>query len=233
MSTAMPEYRVCLQEKREIAKNVLELRFSKPDGFSFAAGQFVQFLVPNKEKQVPRTYSLASTPNDPHLEFCVKLLPNGLASAMFERMNENEEASIRGPRGRFVAHAQAVAHYFVATGAGLAPIMGIIRDELEQKKSDKEIRLLFGVRSEENLFWTDRLEALAQAHERFRYYVTLSQPNGEASWTGLKGRVTDHILHHLTDHMFYLCGSAEMVKDVRALLLEEGIPVQNITFEIF
>lgn len=224
-------YTTSLVSSAEIAKDMLELRFIKPNNFSFRAGQFVQFHIPNGEKMVLRSYSLSSTPTDMYMEFCSKILPNGKASILFKNLVPGDEVTFQGPQGRFICDSIDSPLYFIATGAGLAPIMGIIRDELENKKNKGEIRLLFGVRAEEDVFWQDRLDMFKQQNENFAYSLTLSQPREK--WSGLKGRVTDHVLHHLVNHQFFLCGSPEMVKDMRKILLQNSVEAGKILFEVF
>ncbi|EKD25454.1 MAG: hypothetical protein ACD_80C00049G0003 [uncultured bacterium (gcode 4)] len=233
MSTSIQSHIVTLLSKKEVAQHVFELRFSKPEGFEYTAGQFVQFLIPNGEKITPRSYSISSIPTDEYLEFCIKLHEGGLASEYIRAMNVGSSLSCKGPLGRFVIDVNSHDHYFVATGVGIAPIMGMIRSLIEEKNTDLPVRLLFGVREEEDVFWIDRLEELKQKHSLFDYTITLSQPKPTGGWQGLKGRVTDHILHHLGKHKFYLCGNAGMVKDVRALIIEHGVDAEDIHFEIF
>ncbi|HYE60283.1 MAG TPA: FAD-binding oxidoreductase [Candidatus Kapabacteria bacterium] len=228
---AIPHHILTLTEKKEIAKNLRELHFTKPDNFQFSAGQFIQCHIPDQGKIVLRSYSLSSRPGQDDIELCVKLLPEGKASQHFQRMNIGEHLTVQGPLGRFIVTPDDTALSFIATGAGLAPIMGMIQDELVTNLSQKNIRLLFGVRSEEDIFWIDRLNALEEQYPNFRYYLTLSQPSD--AWTGLRGRVTDHVQSIDPSHTFYLCGSAEMVKDVRHHLVAQGTPVKNIRFEIF
>ena len=228
---SMTEYSIQLLEKKQLATNIYELRFTKPDGFDFQAGQFVQCVVPDGDKMTTRSYSLAGTSTDADLLFCVKILPGGVASAFFKQLQVGDTMAIRGPLGRFVCSDEARAHVFIATGVGLAPIMGIIEDELKNKKTDKEIRLLFGVRSEQDVFWLDRLDALQAAFSTFSYTCTLSRPNG--SWKGISGRVTDHLDGHDSAHDFYICGNPDMVMDVRKRLTERGVSAKQIHFEIF
>jgi NAD(P)H-flavin reductase len=68
----------------------------------------------------------------------------------------------------------------------------------------------------------------------FSFIPTLS---GESqNWKGERGRVTKllpDLAKKYIDAQFFLCGSAEMVRDVRALLLTSGVPMQNIKIEIF
>lgn len=226
----MQTYQTTLLKKIELAPAMLELHFSRPEGFEYEAGQFVQFLVPDGEKTVPRAYSLCSTPADAHLAFCVKILPDGKASTMFSNMNEGDEATMRGPRGKFTCPSEHDMH-LVATGAGIAPIIGIIKDELQNKQSDKHMHLLFGVRHNEDMFWEAELDALAEQYQNFSYQMCLSKPN--ETWDGLAGHVTEHVPTNKLSDAFYLCGSPAMVKDVRTKLVDAGVDKSLIHFEIF
>ncbi|MBI2989579.1 MAG: FAD-dependent oxidoreductase [Candidatus Magasanikbacteria bacterium] len=232
----MSESVLSLLEKKTIAKDLLELRFTRPSDFSFRAGQFLQFFIPKEDKNILRSYSISSTPQDPYLEFCVKLLEDGIASLHFKKMNPAEKISIRGPRGKFTVSSEPMASYFVATGAGLAPIMSMIRDELEYKKNKQKIRLLFGLHSEENLFWENRLKILAQAHKNFVYDITLSSPKNNENWKGLYGRVTEHFIYPPASQEkqhYYICGNADMVRDLRTQILTNGGTAEQLHFEIF
>jgi len=219
-----------LSQKKLIADNVVELHFEKPADFSYTAGQYLQFLFDAEGKQTPRSYSLASTPNDDDLVFCVKLLEGGLASEKFRIAEVGEEYTLRGAIGHFVNNTEAKAHTYVATGAGLAPIMGMIRDELSSN-TGKSIELIFGVRSQKDVFWKKQLDELAEKHNNFSYKLTLSQPDN--GWDGLSGRVTEHLGEITTDADWYLCGSGAMVMDVRKLLTQAGLDPKQIHFEIF
>ncbi len=221
-----------LLRKNYLTKDVLELMFEKPDGFEYRAGQFVQWEIPSGDKSVFRSYSLSSSPEDHFLQFCLKLLPAGKASSLAASIAAGSELRFHGPMGNFT-NTQKRPLYFVATSAGIAPIISIIRDELEHKKTEAEVRLLFGVRSEDDIFWQDRLEDLKSRFNNFTFHITLSQPKPDNGWGGLRGHVTNHILHHLVNHNFYLCGNAAMVKDVRQALIKNSISQEQIHFEIF
>jgi len=228
---ALQEHNIELIEKKELTKDMYELKFSKPEGFDYKAGQFVQCLIPGDDKTTPRSYSISSTPTDDYLEFCVKYLPKGLASEFFKKMNTGETVVMRGPLGRFVCRDEAPSHVHVATGAGIAPIMGMIRDELENKDKKHAVHLLFGLRFEDDLFWIDRLDQFTSLYDNFSYQITLSRPAD--TWEGLRGRVTEHLDEHESTHVFYICGSKEMVQDTKKLLSEKGVSKEQIHFEIF
>jgi ferredoxin-NADP reductase len=227
-----PFLKVKLIEKKEIAQEVLDLKFEKPIGFNFLAGQFVQFMIKTDLESVLRSYSIASEPSEEYLEFCVKLVPNGKGAQFFSKLNIGEEAFLRGPEGRFVClEAHSATKFFVATGAGIAPIMGMIKQDLKNQIS-KEVSLLFGVRHKEDIIWQERLEELQNLFNHFSFKITLSKPDKD--WTGNSGRVTSHIASLLKPEAeYYLCGSLEMVKDMRVILSEKGVDIKKIHFEIF
>lgn len=215
-----------LAQKTFLSDKVVEFQFEKPAGFIFESGQFLQFKIPVGDSSVWRSYSIASPPSHPHLEFCIKLVDSGKASSHFQKMEPGDSVEVRGPEGMFVCKQNTETKYFIATGVGLAPIMSIIRHQMAQEK----INLLFGVRNEAGLFWEDRLALLKEKNPNFNFQITLSQPSSQ--WKGLKGRVTEHLTIDPPGH-YYICGRVEMVRDVRRLLIENGVNAKNIHFEIF
>lgn len=224
-------FSVKLVEKTALNQDVFELRFSKPDSFEYRAGQFVQFLIPDGEKKITRSYSISSLPKEDYIEFCVKIIPDGLASTYFKNMKIGEEVEFKGPLGRFVSNENNNSICLVATGVGLAPIYGIVENELKVKKNPSRVHLHFGVRSEKDIFWLERLETLDRDFENFSYTLTLSRPTD--TWDSHKGRVTEYAKDEEVDQDFFLCGSAEMVKEVRQILVEKKADPKRIHFEIF
>lgn len=213
--------------KKSVSSHMLEIRFAKPEGFEYQAGQFLQLLVP--PGATPRSYSLSSTPADNYLEFGVKIYEGGLASEYFQALNVGDQVELKGSFGRFVnTHPDPIVG--IATGAGLVPIYGILHDELVNKKNQASMHLVFGVRTEVDLFWLDRLEALAAKHSNFTYLVTLSQPS--ETWEKIRGRVSEHVTL-IPGARYFICGNPEMVKDVRAQLMEKNVALPNIHLEIF
>ncbi len=231
-TTKNPTYKIKLLSKKEVAKNMLELTFERPADFQFIAGQFVQFPIPDGEKKLPRFYSICSCPDESNLRFCIKVVEGGKGSKFFSELEQGLEVEMLGPQGRFVATEENKPSIFIATGAGIAPIISIIEDQLVQKKNIEEIILLFGVRSQNDIFFVDYLEELAK-HQNFSYHITLSRPAENSEWGGLTGRVTDHMEFHKNEHQVYLCGSPDMVKDVRKILTEKNMDMKKVHMEIF
>lgn len=235
-------HEVKLIEKNALTRDIVALTFERPAGFAFKAGQFVQFEVPDGEKPVARSFSISSLSDAPFLEFGAKLIAGGKASEFFRALAIGDTARISPAKGVFVCkpehHPRKV---FVATGTGLCPIVSMIGSRLG---SGDQSELIFGVRSEADLFWLDRLERFKQKDRNFHFTVTLTRPVG--SWPGQTGRVTSHLIDRMnklnqpasppresSSANYYLCGSLPMVKDARTILVSNGVPMKEIHFEIF
>tara|TARA_B100000700_G_C14867150_1_gene771547 strand:- start:100 stop:786 length:687 start_codon:yes stop_codon:yes gene_type:complete len=228
----MKNFNLSLIEKKEIAQDILSLRFTKPQDLQFDAGQFIQFLIPDKEKQHKRAYSIASAPKDDSLEFIVKLWPNGKASQLFQDLQPGETCDTRGPMGHFTDTTTSPL-ILVGTGTGLAPILGIIQNRLVHEQSTKPIYLLAGFRTEKDIFKEEYLKNIAKKYSNFIQKITLSQPKTHSD-IYQKGRVTDHILNHISDdNRYMLCGNPAMVQEVRSILTKNNISSEHITFEMY
>lgn len=226
-------HQITILDRHEVADHMITLKTTKPNEFTFVPGQFVQLFIPTPEGDTkPRSYSIASIPEDDHLLFLIKLLPEGLASN-YVRTDSCVGTTIdmSDARGRFIVDQAAPSHLCIATGSGMAPIISMLRSELSIQRSSKEMILYFGVRQMTDLFWQKELATLAVEHPNFSYHITLSKP--EKEWDGLRGRVTEHIGSHHAAHHAYLCGSAPMVMEVRKLLQLAGADAKHIHFEIF
>lgn len=226
-------YTVNILNKENLTGDVISLSVAKPKDFNYVAGQFTQFYIPdasNEKKEVLRSYSIVSIPTDKDLKFCIKLVPNGKAGEYLKKIKTGEELKIGEALGRFVNMDTKNSLYFIATGVGVAPIMSIIQNELINKKTMQPLFLFFGVRSEKDIFWADKLEELKEKYKNFNYKLTLSQPSSD--WSGDKGRVTEHLPQKTEKtSQFFICGNMAMITDVTRFLEEHELPKANIHFE--
>lgn len=215
-----------------IATEVLEVKFTRPVGFEYMAGQFIQLIIPSETGEILRSYSISSAPHETELELCVKLLPGGVGSNFFRALKLGDQINFYGSVGRFTVQPELNSPLvFVATGSGLAPVMSMISDVLEARGCLAPVSLLFGVRTQVDIFWQERLQTLAAQFPNFSYTITLSQP--ESGWTGVVGRVTAQLSTLPQAAHYFLCGSGEMVSEVRHHLITAGEPATSIHFEIF
>ncbi len=235
---AVPTFTITCTEKTLVAPGVYQIRFTKPEGFSFKAGQFVLFDVPlvaDPTNIQQRAYSVASTPAEPDLLFSIKLVDGGRASMWIEQvLRLGTTVPMKGPFGVFVLQPEKTPknYAFICTGAGVAPFRGQIKHALEAGEKRK-MDLLFGARNKADLFWVEEFSALAKRYPNFALHTSLT--SGEADWSGHRGRVQVVAPQIIGDQMpntcVYICGAPEMVKDVKAHCLEWGIPKADVHAE--
>ncbi len=228
-----------LDHSLQLTHDVIEyyFRLETPPKIDFRAGQFITFKVPAGEgKTTPRSYSIASPPYlEGEFVLCVKLIPGGKASTWFGTLAPGTKVPFRGPVGKFVLDNAAEADHllFVGTGTGVAPLRAMILDLL-RKGEKKRLTLYFGVRHIADVFYLDEFKALKEKHPNFDFVVTLSRPEND-SWTGPKGRVTDLVqaLPDVKGLEVYICGSNDMIQEVKAVLLGKGINEDRVRYEKF
>ncbi|MFH0770180.1 MAG: FAD-binding oxidoreductase [Candidatus Peregrinibacteria bacterium] len=233
---AVPRSTVTCLRKRVIARKVFELTLSKPSDFTFQPGQFVLFSVPLTENPLdiqPRAYSIASTPEEEHLLFGIKLKPLGRASRFVsDVLTEGMSIGIQGPLGAFTIDPACTRDIlFVATGVGSAPFRSQITHLLE-RQDRRRMDLLLGAFTEEDLFWMDHFGPLAKAHPNFALHPVLSQPS--LAWNGHRGWVQNivELIPDFREREVYICGNPDMVSEVKKLCLEtHGIAKERVHTE--
>jgi len=225
------QYNSKLLQKKYLTEDVIEFTITKPNGFSFEAGQFIQIYIPNPEKEIKRSYSLISLPEEENLRICVKIVPNGIGSQYLQTQEIGNEFTISQASGNFTLKDTYHPIIFLATGVGIAPILPLIQTSLEKNTSPK-IHLLFGVRHKKDIFYEDILTELTKNHPNFTYSITLSQGENEDAF--LKGRVTERLLHYIQENTeYYFCGNPVMIMDIRKILMANSVPTKSIHFEMF
>lgn len=215
---------------RKLTSDVTEFVFrpTEKQPLSFQAGQYVMFVRPIQEgesKPLIRAYSIASPPyQGEQFSVVANLVPDGRFTPWLFSLKKGDYLTMRGPKGQFVLSPQKEReYYFIATGTGIAPLRAMIL-ELFHQGTSQAITLLWGLRSEKDLYFQNELDQLAQAHANFSFIPSLSRAS--SGWSGAAGRVTHYIDKHLesvANREFYLCGNGEMIKEVKAFLQSKGL----------
>jgi len=215
----------------------LFLKATTPAEFSFKAGQFVMLNVPQGEaKPVLRAYSIASTDAQKDgFRLLFKYVDNGVASTFVWALKGGETVNFTGPFGKvFFQEPPTEQILFLNTGTGLSQHLCYLLSKKDQYPNLK-YRMLFGVRSEKDMYGIDQLDALVKELPDFKYEFVLSRPS--ESWTGKKGYVQNFLKDYdyiNTPTTFYLCGNGGMIKEVKHQLIEvDKIEKSKIWAEAF
>ncbi len=203
-----------------------------PTDITFIPGQTIMLYV---APGMNRSMSIASPPNERHILLLAHdVAPNGVYAKWALGAKVGDTMNFMGPLGMFIldrdSHRKKL---LVATGSGIAPYRSMILDYLNQGGTD-EIILYWGLRHEEDMFWQKEFDELVQHHPNFTFVLTLSQ--GADTWQGKRGHVQEHIFaeqKNLSENDWYLCGSKEMINEMRDKLELLGVPEAQVKFELF
>jgi ferredoxin-NADP reductase/ferredoxin len=187
-----------------LTPSIRRLVIALPPGirFRYRAGMHVELRTPGVAK--PRTYSIASAPDDEGLppdgllEFFVTRHDSGQASGWLHEAALGEAIDLHGPYGNFRLPKEAAGSVLcLAGGSGLSPILAIARRALATG-STHPMTLILSVRDRSEAFALDALHALARRHPNFTYQVTLTRA-GDAPAGWRQGRIPDWLAEEFPD----------------------------------
>lgn len=215
-----------IEKIENLTQDVKRIIFSCPSNFSFKAGQYVSVKCAKHDETKWRSYSILNPPREKGvIHICIKIVPGGFASDIFESAKKGEDFILRGPIGHFIFDEEFKGeHIFIATGTGVTPFYSMIKEFADKGKN---MTLIFGVRNKDNLFFHDEFQEIEKNHPNFKYIPTLSRDE----WSGMTGRVQKHIPENINGKLFYACGLKEQVLETVELLLKRGVPKENIRKE--
>lgn len=204
----------------------LDIKLTSNEPFLFEAGQYVNLKLFHKdEPKQPkyRAYSIASDSNQTgYFSIVATVAHDGIGANFFKNAKIGDELEIVGPSGRFVLNKDFSPYMvFIATGTGIVPFMSMFQ-ELARLNTDSTVRLYFGVRHEDDLFFVDQLTALRSRLMDFDFKICVSRPKKAGNF--LVGRVTSLIdISSNFETDYYLCGNPDMVEEMESLLNEKGV----------
>jgi propane monooxygenase reductase component len=215
----------------------LVLRLIEPKEIKFFPGQYVDISVPGTEAS--RSFSMANTTSreDGRLEFVIKVYPDGLFSHFLDtQLAVGDQLNLTGPYGVFtLREGQDEDLVFVGGGAGMAPILALLRS-MAERGITRKATYYYGARRRHDLCFEDELRALEKTLANFRYVPALSEPDDDDNWDGEVGLITDVVKRHESDlkgaHA-YICGPPPMVEAAVPLLAELGVPEARVYFDKF
>jgi len=220
-----------IEQKEQIAENTFSIKIVNNDGsaFDFKPGQFITLII---APGVRRSYSVASTPGKNYIELIGDTVRGGPGSQFFLNSKVGDEVEFLFPLGNFFYVESEKPAYFFCTGTGIVPFMSMVEYALTILNSPRELTLYSGFRFQEDIIGDGLLKMLDIRFENFRYMINLTQP--PEGYDGPVGRITQYIEKlENTDIEVYICGSNQMVLDVKEKLIAKGVPAEQIHHEMF
>ncbi|GAB2998720.1 2Fe-2S iron-sulfur cluster binding domain-containing protein [Amycolatopsis acidiphila] len=215
----------------------LVVRLVEPETLKFFPGQYLDFAVPGTEET--RSFSMANTSSREggRLEFVIKVYPDGLFSNFLDsELSAGDRLEVTGPFGVFTLRDNPGAPLvFVGGGAGMAPILALLR-AMAERGIDRKTTFYYGARRRKDLCFEEELRALEGKLVDFRYVPALSEPDDAEGWDGEVGLITDVLRRRetgLAGADAYVCGPPPMVEAALELLPALGVADKRVFYDKF
>ena len=222
------------QKAQEEAPDILSYYFKPEKPLSYIPGQFIELTLPHDtpdDRGIRRWFTLTSIESDGHLRITTKLSEESSSfKKHIQTLQPGDLVDIAEPMGDFVLPRDtSIPLVFVAGGMGVTPFASMFR-HLAKTNEQRTIRLLYAVRTEDDIIFQDAFEA-ANIHAT----IVVSQPS--EAWGGERGHLNaDHILklaEPTSDSLIYLTGPEPMIEELQKDLLALHIPSGNIVTDFF
>jgi propane monooxygenase reductase subunit len=217
----------------ELTRDIRRLVLSVEEGeMPFRSGQYVDIGIPGTDES--RSFSMANLPSDDgRLEFMIKLYPGGVFSSLLAdgALQVGDELDVTGPYGVFTLRDTERPILFIGGGAGMAPILSLLRFMAEQGVARPAV-YYYGAREEQDLFHLEELAELQTTLPGLRFVPALS----DSDWEGETGLITDVVERReqgLDGVDAYLCGPPPMVDAAQEMLMRLGVDEARIHFDKF
>ena len=243
------------QETSETVSILLDYPPEHTEQLHYQPGQYITVKWKDGGKELRRSYSITSVPEDPYLAITIKEMSGGkISPQLVRKIKPGDIIEILPPEGRFTANFGPDNKrniYLIGAGSGITPLISIARTVLE-KEPRSSVILLYGSRTQEQIIFKEKLEALESKYAgQFYVYHTLSKPEGgvfkslfgkkKSDWKGLKGRISpsqigDILEKHPTNKkndLIFLCGPGDLIEMAEKTLLSLGIDPVSIKKEYF
>jgi len=207
------------------------LRLPPTAEFRFIPGQYIDIIGPGGMR---RSYSLANASfSNKVLELHIRAVPGGaMSDYWFHQARIDDLLRLNGPLGTFFLRDVADADLiFLATGTGIAPVKAILESicDLSFDQQPKSVTVVWGGRTRDDLY----IDTSKMPGDHL-FIPVLSRAG--SGWSGSVGYVQDVILStkpDLGDAAVYACGSAEMIRDAKEVLVQAGLPQQRFYSDAF
>jgi len=229
---------------RHWSEQLFSFRTTRDPGFRFENGQFVMIGLREGDRRIMRAYSIASANHEDELEFYSIKVPNGPLTSRLQHVRVGDPILISTkPTGTLVVHDLKPGRrlFMLATGTGVAPFMGLIRDP-EVYERFEQIVLVRGGRVAADLSYADASVASLlkdtdlgpmAAAQLLDYPSLTREPHrhyGRITALIDQERVCNDLglapLEPACDRIM-VCGSMRMIVDLRLLLDARGFEMSE------
>ena len=241
-SIAVKEYDGEIVAFDQLTHDIRSVKVKLDAELKFWAGQYVDIVVETPTETIKRSFSMANTPaENGTLSFIIKKYPEGKFSGLLDSgvIAPGQKVKIIGPYGScFRREEREGPVILVGAGSGMSPIWSILHDHIASGE-DRPVYFFYGARTQDDLFYLDKIEELTTANPSVKFIPVLSHADDDASWTGARGFVHEAVDSYLKDlgvdgeGDVYACGPPPMIDALSPVLFMHDFEADRIFFDKF
>lgn len=221
-------YTLTLQAVETVTPDTNKYRFDKPAGLGIKPGQAVDLaLDQDKWRDEKRPFTPTSLPSDGFLEFTIKSYPeHDGVTEQIAKLQPGDQVIIDEPWGAINDEGKG---WFIAGGAGVTPMIAILRKRLEDDGTLEGCELIFSNSKEEDIILREEFEGM----KGLKTYFTVTDQKKADVHTG---QINKALLEERIEPgkgKCYICGPDDMVEDIAATLKDIGVSEDDIVIEEF
>ncbi len=211
-----------------VAEGTHEVVLSRPESFSFTAGQYVQLQLDRLQfsdhKGNTRLFSIASSPyNMEEIKVVFRSSDSGFKRTLLS-LPVGAAVTVEQAAGSFVLPSgDGDDHVFVAGGVGISPFMSYFRQR-QAEDWQGQVTLVYGNRSPEHAPYLEELQQLAVSQPWFSLQEIYERPEADTF---------AHLASLYEGATFWVVGPPAMVAVVDNGLRLGGVAVADIRTESF
>lgn len=209
----------------KITPDVLQIRTNKPEGLEFKPGQATELFIKKENwEEQGRPFTFTSLPDDSDLEFVIKTYTShdGVTDKLLD-LKVGDELLQNEIFGNIYFRGEGT---FIAGGAGLTPLIAILRDR-QRNGGNETNKLIFANKTSKDIILKDELREMLSD----RFINILSDEKTEEFAYGHidESFLKQHIIN--LNQKFYVCAPDPMIESVVSDLKALGVEDENIIIE--
>jgi len=225
-------YETDVEKLVQRTENILSIRFAKPNGFDYLAGQYMFITLEVGDAELTKHLTISSSPTENFLEITKRLTGHPFANALLS-LEPGDIIRIRGPYGKFVLGDYKKIG-MLSGGIGITPLRSMIKYSTDKALSTRII-LIYSNKNENDIAFNDEFQAIQRYNPNLKVINTITEPN--RYWNGSEGRINSEMIRKYLpdykDRVFYISGPEKMVNAMQILLNDLEIPESQIRKEYF